>query len=1176
MAISSKTHQALEQRLEELTKEYEVVLKRLGRVIDVVEEERLKRRVTDLENEIKEIEAKLRDFPDWDGPQEVQTSPFKGLEAFEEGDAHLFFGRSKLTAELLAHLNRHNFLAVVGASGSGKSSVVRAGVIPKLKAGQTGDEKFAIPEGSSHWPVHIFTPDVHPLESLTLSLTRETEATKEAETLREEMLENARSLHLYVRKKMSARRDNGRFLLVVDQFEELFTRCRDEVERKAFVDNLLTAVHPETAGPTVIILVIRSDFVHRCIPYKELYQLIRDHEQLISEMAEDELHEAIEQPALQSGLQFSPGLVDHILSHLRNIPAPLPLLSHALYETWRRREGNELTFQGYVEAGEVQGAIAKTADRVYEQYLDVDQQAISWHIFRRLIELGETAFETRRRATLDELIPGPEQVDTVQKVLDVLARYRLITTSDTNVELTHEAIIANWPKLRHWLDANKEGLVIHNRLSELATEWNAHDRHEDFLVLGKRLALFEQWCMPDAMSVNPVERAFIEASRQKVEQLEKEKLLEKERIQQLARKELFEKRLKQVGIALALLTAVVLTTLALFRLPPFTPSWQWTNGPIGGDTWLPAINPNAPHEIYIGYARQGVYKSQDGGYSWFPANTGLSNRLAGNIIIAPETNTLFATAEGLWVYRSDDGGDNWAVINAGLPGDVIIRDIALDHGPPAELYMATWQYGIWSTPIDAINWRQKTWLGLKSPSIHQIRVVAGPEPILYASSSYQGIFKSLDRGFSWEQVAFPTSDVTQLGIAPWNSDLIYAYDAANGPYISQDGGVTWLAIGNQITQTPRSAPYFYDDGATRAIFIGTYDGQLFRSNESGDSWQAVGGNIPLATIRDVRIVPNTNDILLSTSSGVYVSNDAGLSWQLTGPEVLPVSVVVTLAGETDSGILAATKSGVHRAQIGEKWQTLNGGLGELRIHNLALAGNPLATATYAISDEVNLYKLDSAQRMWQPIKLPEGVDAQLIATGIVGPPSTLIVSGKNRLYQSSDLEHWRYLWQSPGPIMALVASPLLPETFYIATVGHGIFRSTDGGESWLPINNGLTNSTINDIATSAKNDQLLYAATNDGIFVSQDGGQSWRHATNGLTTRLVTSVAIHPRFDEMVYAGTLAGVFVSYNFGQSWRVFDRGLQSREVSSIAVDAQYVYLGTSRGVYYMKHPVIPILR
>lgn len=1167
----NQPRQTLEKRLAELIEEFDAVYQQLGSTLDSGITVRLKNRASELEREILEIQEKLRNWGDGDWRQEKETCPFKSLDFFDEADAHLFFGRARLTAELLNHLSKHNFLAVVGGSGSGKSSVIHAGVIPKLRAGQFGDESISSPEGSSHWPIHILTPNVHPLESLAISLTQDTQAIDETETLRKTMLNNARGLYVCIQKKMYSRRRSSRFLLVIDQFEELFTLCKDEVERQAFVDNLLTAVDPKTAGSTTLILVIRSDFIHRCEPYPKLYQLIRRHEILVTRMTTDELREAIEQPAIQNGFEFAPGLVDHILSDLSNISAPLPLLSHALYETWQRRRGNTLAFQAYAESGEVEGAIAKTADRVYEHDLDTDQQIISWHIFSRLIELGESAFETRRRATLEELIVNPEQADAVQKVLDILVRYRLITTSDTSIELTHEAIIANWPRLRQWLEKNKEGLIIYNRLSELAADWNANDRHKDFLVVGRRLEPFEQWRPPDEMSLNTIEKAFVEASRQKNKQLE-----EKDR--HLAQKKLQERRIKWFGASVFICALVALTVLASFRRPPFTPSWRWTNGPVGGDTWLTAVNPTTPQEIYIGYGRKGVYKSYDGGHSWLPANTGLASQLVGNLTLDANTDTLFAVTEGtegVNLYRSNDGGSNWTSILEGLPPDVIIRDISLHDGTPSELYIATWQYGIWSTPIDEINWQQKTWLGLESPSIHQVKITDDSPPIIYASSSYHGLFRSLDSGLSWEQIAFPDGDVTALGIAPWNSNIIYAYDALTGPYISQDGGLSWLAIADQITKIPRSRPYFYTEGQSNAIYVGTYDGQIFRSNENGDDWQRVWNSVPIATIRDVTILPTTNDILLSTSNGVYLSNDAGNSWQLTGPDVLPVSALTSQSDGSGSEIMVATNSGIHRHLLDGAWETLNGGLSELTISDLVTSPDSSLSETYAVSDRGKLYSLLTGGDRWQPVPLPPDVQVKLIAPGVNPLAPTLIVTDDNKVYQTSDRVNWHYLWQAPGTITAILSSPQSPDTFYLATSGNGIYHSMDAGVNWLPANNSLTDPSVNDLFISSNSGNLLYAATNDGVFVSQNGGQSWNHSTTGLTTRSVTSVAAHPRFDAMVYAGTPGGIFISYDFGQSWRTFDKGLQDRNIFSVSVDSDYVHVGTSRGVYYMKHPVLPTL-
>ena len=1097
----------------------------------------------------------MRPNRDWQTVSDsLNESPYKGLHHYDVNDASLFFGRERVTKELVEHLRQHRFLAVVGASGSGKSSVVQAGMIPALQQGMVEING----QSSQHWLFHIMTPGNNPLRALAVTLTRDVESVTAAETLEADLHQSSKSLDLFLYRQI-AEHVPAHLLLVIDQFEELFTQCDDPETRRLLVENLITVLNNEKQDRLTLILTLRADFYSQAVQLEELRPLLQTQQKIVGPMNQEELRAAIERPAKKTGWLLQPGLIETILQDVGHEPGGLPLLSHALKATWERRDGRTLTLGGYQAAGGVQQAIAHAADNVYDN-LTLEQRTIAWAILSRLVQISESSHETRRQASFLEFSSEQEQTDSVQTVLDILVQRRLIITNDakdTNYELIHEALIENWPRFKEWLKSNKEGLIARNQLSAIASVWEENERHEDFLVAGKQLELFEKWCKSAQIGINSIEKGFLDASRTKIRQKKRNWLL--------------------MVSFLSSLVLIVLYMLFLFHLGPFTPTWMWTNGPIGGDTWVPAVDPNAPTEIYIGYAHQGIYKTLDEGESWFPSNTGLSTSLVNNLIIEPKSNTVFAIVDRNIPYQSQDGGINWIPISEGLPLDVIVRDMDIYSGSPAQLYLATWQYGIWSTPIDEIAWQQKTWLGLESPSIHQVRIAEGDgmPTVIYATSSFQGLFRSFDLGETWEHIAFSEGDITQIDIAPWNKEIIYIYDATSGSYVSQDGGQTWLPIANQLIQTPRSWPYFYEDGQSKAIFVSTYNGQVFRSNEIGTDWQPVWENLPLATIRGIRILPNTKNILLSTSNGIYLSKDDGYSWRLTGPEVLSASAIINLPNELETGILIASQSGIYKYTPTGSWEVLNGGLGELRINKLFISDQSLTPEIYAISDERKLYRFLLDENRWQPFPLPPEIRVTSIATQLNGPFSMLTVSESNQIYHTSDIQTWRKVWEAPSMVADILASPQLPETFYAITLSNGVYRSTDSGITWRPINNGLTNSTVNDLAASVNDETLLYAATNDGIFVSRDGGLSWNRSNVGLSTPLATVVALHPIFDSMVYAGTLGGVFVSYNYGETWQAIDKGLNVRDISSLSANEHFVYAGTSQGIYYIEHPVIPTL-
>ncbi len=441
--------------------------------------------------------------------------PYKGLHYFEEDDADLFFGREALTARLVTRVNeclsgtseQARFLAIIGASGSGKSSILRAGLISALRHKQSpGGQDFALPFDGA---LYLITPTARPLEALAITLTRKDEPLEATTRLLDELARDPRSLHLAACRTVQ-NHNASHLLLLVDQFEELFSLCHDEAERQAFIDNLLYAT--TSPGPIMVVASLRADFYAHCAPYENLRLVLSQSQEYIGAMNTAELRRAIEEPARRGGWELEPGLVDLLLREVGNEPGALPLLSHALLETWQRRRGRRLTLAGYAEAGGVHGAIARTAETTFNQ-LTSEQQDIARNIFLRLTELGEGTQDTRRRASLTELIPNPQEAPLVQTVLKRLADARLITVSRESAEVAHEALIREWGTLLEWLNENREGLRLHRQLTQAAQEWDKLDREPEALYRGARLAQALEMAEAHPAELNTLEQAFLEASQ---------------------------------------------------------------------------------------------------------------------------------------------------------------------------------------------------------------------------------------------------------------------------------------------------------------------------------------------------------------------------------------------------------------------------------------------------------------------------------------------------------------------------------------------------------------------------------------------------------------------------------------------------------------------------------------
>ncbi len=455
-----------------------------------------------------------------------RVTPYRGLEVFEEEHADFFFGRDADVQRLLEKLKTTRFLAVLGASGSGKSSLVRAGVVPALR--------------TADWSIAVMRPGAHPLEALAANLVRVGAGVSMHETL-DALATDPRTLHLAATLALV---EQPRLLLVVDQFEEVFTLCRDEDERRAFFANLLyAATIPD--GKACVLVAMRADFYHRNSAYPELAQQLAAEQYLVSPLQLDGLRQAVEEPARRVGLTFEPGLVDTIVEDVAEQPGGLPLLEHALLELWRRRAGGTLTLAGYRETGGVEGAIAKRAEQIFEAF-EPEQQELARRTFLRLTQPGEGTDDTRRRAHLAELSAG-------DAVLGELVDARLLTMSrDAGggelVEVAHEALIRGWPRLRAWVEEDRVGLRIHLRLTEAVREWERLGRDESALYRGARLAEALEWREQNDGSLNGAERGFLLVS----EAAQRSEL-------EAARRR--SRRLRTLSLALAGLLAVALVAV---------------------------------------------------------------------------------------------------------------------------------------------------------------------------------------------------------------------------------------------------------------------------------------------------------------------------------------------------------------------------------------------------------------------------------------------------------------------------------------------------------------------------------------------------------------------------------------------------------------------------------------
>src|SRR5262245_48906463 len=442
-------------------------------------------------------------------PGAVTGSPYRGLAVFEEQDAGWFFGREAAAIALLERMSRLlagvGLLVVSGASGAGKSSLLRAGVLPRLRA-----DGLAAAPGAASWPWVLFTPTRAPLDELALRVAPLAGA--DAAAVRRG-LDTAPAWFALTARQAALARPPGpagdgdgpaaeggqpspqRLLLVVDQFEEVFTQCPDEGQRRAFITALhaaATAGHgPDQTPASLAVLGVRADFEARCADYPELSGPVQDR-YLVTAMTGRQLRMAITEPAKKAGSKVDDDLTGVLLTEMRNSQpgtfgaGVLPLLSHALDQTWRSRTGETLTLVDYERTGGIEGAVAGSAQRVYDG-LTPGEQTAARQVFLRLAATSSDGVDTADRATRAELTDGksPADAQDVETVLEAFAAERLLTLAAGTVELSHEVLLTAWPLLRDtWLTDSRADRIARTRLHATAADWDRHSRDRSYLYGG--------------------------------------------------------------------------------------------------------------------------------------------------------------------------------------------------------------------------------------------------------------------------------------------------------------------------------------------------------------------------------------------------------------------------------------------------------------------------------------------------------------------------------------------------------------------------------------------------------------------------------------------------------------------------------------------------------------------
>ncbi|MGZ8566779.1 MAG: nSTAND1 domain-containing NTPase, partial [Actinomycetota bacterium] len=486
-----------------------------------------------------------------------ERNPYKGLRAFTEADANDFFGRGDLTQRLLARLREgppgSRFLAVVGPSGGGKSSVVRAGLVPAIRRG-------ALESPEDPFIAEMF-PGSHPIDELEAALLRI--AVRPVPRLHDRLDSGSRGLLEAVDLVAPGRAE---VVLVVDQFEEVFTLTTEERERELFLEALRVA----TADPESrlrVIVTLRADFYDRPLIYPRFGELLADRTEAVPPLTPDELEQAIRGPIERVGVRAESGLLAEMVADVAHQPGALPLLQYALTELFERRDEDGLTLTAYQEIGGITGSLSARAERIFEA---TDQQGrrATKQTFLRLVTLGEGRQDTRRRVARSELDALEVERGAIDDVVDTFGRHRLLTfdrepsTREPTVEIAHEALLSAWGRLRTWIDDAREDLRQERGLARAAAEWRGSDGDKSFLMRGARLEQFETWAASTDLAIARPERAYLKASVEQRDQDREDDERRREREAKIERRSARRLRGLVAVFAAAALIAGSLTVVA--------------------------------------------------------------------------------------------------------------------------------------------------------------------------------------------------------------------------------------------------------------------------------------------------------------------------------------------------------------------------------------------------------------------------------------------------------------------------------------------------------------------------------------------------------------------------------------------------------------------------------------
>ncbi|MDZ8226526.1 caspase family protein [Nostoc sp. ChiVER01] len=825
--------------------------------------------------------------------------PYKGLRFFDIEDATYFYGREVLTQKLIQHVQvgKGNFLAVLGVSGSGKSSLLRAGLIYQLQ------QQRRLP-GTEEWKIRIFSPGEQPLVSLATAFMDESATDMQrAEQLKvadEAIAQGETGLARLIRASRSPRT-----LLIVDQFEEIFTVCQSHSDRQQFISSLLGALK-QTEDKLCIIFAMRDDFLGKCAAYHELTDLIQTNLVMVTPMSLEELQQAIREPAAKLGRKVEENLINAILKDLgvevgqptqEAEPGILPLLSYTLEQLWQRQKLNWLKLDSYHQLGGVRKTLENLAEQTYKE-LSPEEQRVTDLIFINLTQLGEGTPDTRKQVPQRDLVSLGKSAQLVQ-VIQKLALAKLIVTSEQRrgeekvavVDVAHEALIRHWSRLRELLDNNREAIRTERRIQAAAEEWEDKGKSVDYLLTGLRLAEAEKFLQEQVDIVPPsgLSRELIESSQ-------------KERDRQQAES---DRRQKQtvIGLVFSLLMTAGFALMVSFQL------WR-VSEQLNANKLLENLKLQISKSVALLGTENlmikkiaitdkmiwlAVYNNKEQGLGLWQYNL-QTQQLVNRYLSNSEVSSLWTEGEEIWIGVKDQGVLHGMIKNGSMTFQLVqtiankITIFSLVRDKQGRLWIGT-DNGIYRE--SAKGWEHIT-------SIQSLcKNLPNSSPKLYVEK----IVINSERDILWM--------ATQEGLIQWQ--LGKHNDSPECYSQSQHQSNTLKEIPNDLT-----ALAFNDK--TSILAIGSFYGDVSLILKKIDTHNIIDyklinyPRLPDTTINDLAILPNNSILAVNKQSYVSLYENTNNTWsKLPIGEGKVIEIHTMILGK-DKYLWLGTRKGAYRSK----------------------------------------------------------------------------------------------------------------------------------------------------------------------------------------------------------------------------------------------------------------------